>query len=209
MYSMNALRPLYVFLSCVLVAAGAAHGQTTYYVNDDGVSMTCTGWGDACPDLQTALGLAVSGDQIWVAIGTYKPTSTTIRSFSFTLKEGVALYGGFDGPESTLGERAGLFDETILSGDIGTPDDNSDNSYHVVYGSLVSATAVLDGFTVTDGNADGASAPLYYGGGDVQPRREPDGHQLHGQRELGRRVRRRNVQLAWQHPDSEQLHIQQ
>ena len=43
---------------------------------------------------------------------------------------------------------------TILSGDIGTVDDNSDNSYHVVTGSDTDITALLDGFTITAGNAN-------------------------------------------------------
>ena len=71
----NAFRTLLSLLVCVLLPAGAAHAQTTHYVDDDGTSTTCTRWADACPNLQTALALAVSGDQIWVAAGTYKPTS--------------------------------------------------------------------------------------------------------------------------------------
>src|SRR5262249_10952971 len=39
------------------------------------------------------------------------------------------------------------------SGDIGTPGDAADNSYHVVTSEGLSAAAVLDGFTVTAGNA--------------------------------------------------------
>ncbi|MGA2499091.1 MAG: choice-of-anchor D domain-containing protein [Tepidisphaeraceae bacterium] len=46
---------------------------------------------------------------------------------------------------------------TILSGDIGAAGDNSDNSYHVVVGSGTDRTAVLDGFTISDGNANGDS----------------------------------------------------
>jgi len=52
----------------------------------------------------------------------------------------------------------------VLSGDIGILDDTSDNSYHVVTGSGVDQTAVLDGFTITLGNANG-SVPDFYGGG--------------------------------------------
>jgi len=44
---------------------------------------------------------------------------------------------------------------TILSGDIGTQGDNSDNSYHVVIASGIDNTAILDGFTISDGNANG------------------------------------------------------
>ena len=46
--------------------------------------------------------------------------------------------------------------QTILSGDIGVVDNNSDNSYHVVTGSDTNSTAILDGFTITAGNANGS-----------------------------------------------------
>ncbi len=164
MFTKNVHGTLFLSPVCVLVAAAGAHAQTTHYVDDDGTSITCTSWADACPDLQTALGLAGTGDQIWVAVGTYKPTSGTDRTATFQLITGVAIYGGFDGTESTLAECAGLSDQTILSGDIGTTGDNSDNSYHVVTGSGTGATAVLDGFTITGGYAS-ASSPHDCGGG--------------------------------------------
>ena len=44
---------------------------------------------------------------------------------------------------------------TILSGNIGAAADSTDNTYHVVTGSGTDSTAVLDGFTVTKGYADG------------------------------------------------------
>jgi hypothetical protein len=49
-----------------------------------------------------ALAHAVSGDQIWVAMGTYTPTTGTNQSVSFLLKNGVAIYGGFAGGETAL-----------------------------------------------------------------------------------------------------------
>ena len=55
---------------------------------------------------------------------------------------------------SYLADRDFQANETILSGDIGIPDDNSDNSYNVVRGAN---NATLDGFTITAGNADGSS----------------------------------------------------
>jgi hypothetical protein len=118
-----------------------------------------TSWGDAFIDLQSALTAARPGDEIWVAEGTYLPTARTDptdpRSATFQLKNGVALYGGFAGTEMSLEQRDWVAHETILSGDIGTPEDNSDNVYHVVTGSGTDASAVLDGFTVSGGNADG------------------------------------------------------
>ena len=121
---------------------------------------TC--WAGAFNDLQDALTWAVEGVQIWVAEGTYKPG--TDRTVTFQLKDGVAVYGGFAGSEGSLEERDWTVHETILSGDIGTPDDTSDNSYHVVSGSGTDATAILDGFTVTGGNANG-DWPYSEGGG--------------------------------------------
>ncbi len=130
-----------------------------------GGSGDCLSWVNAC-ELQTALGVAVSGDEIWVAAGTYKPTSGTDRTISFVLKNGVAIYGGFAGTETTLGGRDPAANPTILSGDL-NGDDNAnvqsdeptraDNSYHVVSSSGMTSTAILDGFTITAGNANGTN----------------------------------------------------
>lgn len=52
--------------------------QTVWYVDDDGdLGNSCTSWPDACPELQTALSLAGPGDQVWIAIGTYKPDAVS------------------------------------------------------------------------------------------------------------------------------------
>jgi hypothetical protein len=124
-------------------------------------------WENAHTDLQAALAAAVPGEEIWVAAGTYKPTTGTDRTISFTLKNGVAIYGGFAGAETLLDERDYETNVTILSGDIGVEGDNSDNSYHVVDGSNTNHSAILDGFTITAGNADHPADPsdYDYGGG--------------------------------------------
>ena len=132
----------------------------------------CSSWANACA-LQTALAAAVSGTEIWVAAGTYKPTSGTDRTVSFVLKDGVALYGGFAGTETTRAARDPLANPTILSGDLNGDDNGNvqsseptraDNSYHVVTGSGTTSSAILDGFTITAGNANGTN-PYERGGG--------------------------------------------
>jgi autotransporter family porin len=109
-------------------------------------------WTSAYSSLQAALEDAVhDGAAIWVAAGVYKPSASD-RSASFILRPGVSLYGGFTGRETRLEERDWTRNATILSGDIGVPGKRADNSYHVLIGAN---GAVLDGFTITGGYADG------------------------------------------------------
>ena len=127
-----------------------------------------TSWTNAFTSLQSALAAAASGDEIWVAAGTYKPTTTppADRMISFALKNGVGVYGGFAGTETMRSQRNPNVNVTALSGDIGVVGVTTDNSYHVVSSdSTVTATGILDGFTVTAGRADGPSDPTDRGAG--------------------------------------------
>jgi hypothetical protein len=152
---------------------------STWYVDADsppaGDGLT---WETGFRFINDALVLAVSGDEIHVAQGTYRPdereafpTGTGVRTATFQLKSGVQLMGGFAGMgEVDPDARSMGTYETILSGDLLENDgpffaNNADNSYHVVSGSpLGPADGVLDGFTITAGNANGA-ADLGVGGG--------------------------------------------
>jgi predicted outer membrane repeat protein len=138
-----------------------------YYVKQDATGANDgSSWTNAFTDLQSALSVASSGDEIWVAAGSYKPTAGTDRTISFILKNGVAIYGGFAGTETLRTQRNYETNLTILSGDIGVQGDNSDNSYHVLVGSNTNNSASLDGFTVIAGNADGEmSSDESQGGG--------------------------------------------
>ncbi|GHB58263.1 choice-of-anchor Q domain-containing protein [Persicitalea jodogahamensis] len=137
-------------------------GPQTRYVNasrpdDSGDGLS---WATAHKYLQTALAAAQSGDQIWVAQGIYKPTtSTTDRGASFVMKENVKIYGGFTSGQTNLSDRNTnpATNGTVLSGDINNDNLPAGNSLHVVFNNdngLTSA-ALLDGFTIRQGNADG------------------------------------------------------
>ncbi|MFN8357680.1 MAG: choice-of-anchor Q domain-containing protein [Spirosomataceae bacterium] len=111
--------------------------------------------------LRDALTTAHAGDQIWVAAGTYYPDQGTgatnnDRSMSFTMKEGVAIYGGFAGSETSLTNRNLALNVCILSGEIQQDNNPDNNSYHVIYNSLNNLTqaAVLDGFIIQEGAAN-------------------------------------------------------
>src|SRR5262249_36284018 len=73
--------------------------------------------------------------------------------------------GGFAGTETQRSQRNPAVNVTTLSGDIGVSGDASDNSYHVVTADgTVTLSGVLDGFTITGGQANGA-ANNHPGGG--------------------------------------------
>jgi predicted outer membrane repeat protein len=126
--------------------------QTTWFVQQAATGTnTGTSWNNAFTDLQTALATASNGDMIWVAKGTYTPTSSTDKTISFYMKNGLKMYGGFLGTETILSERNWTQNATILSGNIGALDTRLDNSLNVVTAYNVNNNSVLDGFTISDG----------------------------------------------------------
>ncbi|MBL7792681.1 MAG: T9SS type A sorting domain-containing protein [Saprospiraceae bacterium] len=132
---------------------GSLHA-TIRYVKQGGAG-DGSSWTNASGDLQAMINASGAGDQVWVAAGTYKPTSGSNRTISFVMKNGVAIYGGFPNTGNPgLGNRNWATHVTTLSGNIGTIS-FADNSYHVINNSGLNNTAVLDGFTVSGGNGNG------------------------------------------------------
>jgi len=140
----------------VLLFAGTSFAQGRRLYVDAYASGANNGssWEDAFTDLHSALFAAQPGDCVWVALGTYKPADSYNREVSFNLKGGVKLYGGFAGVETSLEQRNWERYKTILSGDIGLPNDDSDNSYNILHIETSDMETVVDGFTLTGGNAD-------------------------------------------------------
>ncbi len=162
-------RPVVMDHECMTL--GNPFPTTAIHVKADasGAPINGQNWNQAYRTLQDALAAANSGSEIWVAAGTYKPTAGADRAATHQLKDGVRIYGGFAGLNDAedLASRT-MFDQTILSGEIGVAGD-ADNSYHVVTASCLSSSAVLDGFTIRDGNANGTGQHASGGGMVIKP----------------------------------------
>lgn len=170
---MQLRKPALSFLATLIVASPTLAG--TIFVNDSANGAQDGGsWDAAFRYLQDALIAAAPGDELWVASGIYSPDKGAgkvwgSQSASFVLDKDLSLFGGFAGDEATLLERAGLFEQTFLSGDLLGDDgpgfmNTADNSFHVVRSQ--NATIELDGFVVTGGVATAGGAwPEHDGGG--------------------------------------------
>jgi gliding motility-associated-like protein len=134
-----------------------------YVDSTNGNDLNCgDSWGSAFKTLSRALKVANPSnnvDSILVAKGSYYPTGIktgTNRDSSFAiLRGGLKLFGGYP---AGGGIRNITTNSTILSGDIAVANDSLDNSYHVmVIGGIAAAadSIVVDGFTITKGNATG------------------------------------------------------
>ena len=150
--------------ACALLG-GSLHAQATLYVAPEGVA-DGSSW-TAAASLHDALAAARPGDAVYVKTGTYLTSATGDRAASFVVPDGVRVLGGFRGDESDDRHRDPVAFETVLSGEVGTPE-RSDNAYTVVRLTSAGDATVVDGFTITGGYADGA-------GGSADPRRAGGG----------------------------------
>lgn len=119
-------------------------GVTVRYVKQGGTGNGYS-WSDASGDLQKMIAESSENEEVWVAAGTYLPAAGE----SFSMKEGVKIYGGFpEGGFPGLAQRNWAANVSALQG----------NGSSVIHNSKLSNAALLDGFLITGGNA-------YAGGG--------------------------------------------
>ncbi len=149
--------------------------NTIWYVDhentgtEDGLS-----WATAFKTIQPAIDAAstAGGGEVWVAEGNYNETRTHVDG-SLEMKEGVYLYGGFvgiavsGGMETDRSQRDWNTHVTTIDGSVAR---GGAAAYHVVVGAN---NAILDGFTITGGNASGGDTATGRGGGLYNPAVSP------------------------------------
>ena len=185
----NRVRCLLSVLFLSVLWCAVATGKIIYVDGDAPGAHDGSSWACAYQCLQDAIAEVRSGNEIRVAQGIYHPDRRTIyrgertgsgreeltasgsRTATFELINDVTFKGGYAGyGEPDPDARDIHLYETVLSGDLAgndadDPEDRwyrssrAENSFNVL---TASGTAVLDGFTVTGGEADALHHP---GGG--------------------------------------------
>ncbi len=129
----------------VIYVNAAANGSA------DGLS-----WANARSDLAAAVSGASTGDDVWVAAGTYGPIE---------LRSGVRIIGGFAGTESAASASDPVANRTIISGG---------GTSRCVTGVNNDASSVLRGFSIRNGFI----AMLETGRGHVLGKERRDDHPM-------------------------------
>ena len=147
----------------------AQNNSGVFYVNTEASGMeNGLSWSNAYRSIQQAIDHCAVCDglgKIWVAKGSYFPTINNGRLSTIDIKYPIQIFGGFNGGELNLEDRD--FDNhiTVLSGNIGIENSTEDNVYHVLTSTSQDEGALLDGFTIKGGNANGATIEDQNGAG--------------------------------------------
>jgi hypothetical protein len=182
------------------VEVSANFERIVRYVRAGGAgSKDGTSWENASDDLQKMMDqsevsarLVFKPCMVKVGVGTYKPQyapdpngygipethlpsdGRTTRDMAFILRKGVQVLGGYPAGGGGVRNPNPATNNTILSGDIGISNNDTDNAYHVVLAVNIPASVgtVLDGLTISGGNASGSSNIMVDG---VQIKQEQGG----------------------------------
>jgi len=129
----------------VLLLAGSSLGETIYVSGTGSATNLGASWKDALPTIRAGLDRARPGDSIWVSAGVYGPIE---------LKDGVRIFGGFEGSETVVADAKPEANATVVSGN---------RKGRAIVGKNCGAGTLVRGLTITGGVIAGTYAEA--GGG--------------------------------------------
>ncbi|MCK5863050.1 MAG: right-handed parallel beta-helix repeat-containing protein, partial [Candidatus Hydrogenedentes bacterium] len=132
---LSSMRFIAFIILVATVATMLPSHATVWYVSPEGTG-SGTAWAES-GSLQATVDAAAEDDEVWVMAGTY----TAITDPVLTMKDGVSLYGGFDGTETERDQRNWNVNVTTFDGE---------SARRCVTGA---DDACLDGFTVANGSS--------------------------------------------------------
>ena len=171
-YSFRHVLKIVVRVGAILVAMIiATASQAIDYFVDQNKSSGTSGlgqpdWSDAFITLEEALGIAVDGDTIFVAEGTYTPNDASgsgAQTQTYLIDRTLIILGGYKGEDEVVSmQRDPMAFLTILSGDFKNPPDDPfigdldylrsaklvDNTHTVVTVSNVTDGTRIEGFII-------------------------------------------------------------
>jgi hypothetical protein len=159
-----------VILATALLGSVAADAKIIYVNIQSAAGGNGTSWARSFKYLQDGLAASAPGDSVYLAKGTYFPDDGKGRYFGdreeFFEVDGLKIYGGFAGNETSLSQRKPKVNVTVLSGEIWSEDISEDYArYWSLHVMVVAGSSTLDGVTVEKGRANGDEVPNNRGGG--------------------------------------------
>jgi predicted outer membrane repeat protein len=102
-------------------------------------------WAEAFLTIQHAVDESATDDEIWIEQGTYSLSNEILISG----KDGLAIYGGFDGIETERSQRDWLANETIIDGQ------------EMVRCLYIDGSITIDGLSINNGYTDLGGSGIY------------------------------------------------
>jgi predicted outer membrane repeat protein len=149
---------LHKYLSVIVLCLICSRAEAVVYVDASRPGGNGTSWSQAYRTIEAAVNASGSGQEIWVARGTYTPTQP------INLRSNTKLYGGFAGTETALSQRNIAANPTVVDG--------QNSLVHVMVIESLAPGCTVDGFHIRRGRAQGAVGWNSYGGGifvNLQP----------------------------------------
>ena len=150
----NSFKLLMVIGLCVFAHVSFA----VVYVDGSKAGGNGTSWAQAYRTIEAAVNASGSGQEIWVARGTYTPNQP------INLRANTRMYGGFAGTEVSLNQRNLASNATVVDG--------QNSLVHVMVIESQAPGCLVDGFHIRRGRAQGSFGWNSYGGGifvNLQP----------------------------------------